>query len=309
MQEIVTRQQPLIPYDFQLRQFKTLSLKRFLSLNFIASMMQFGGLTLTTLNASPCPLWLASGASCGLIFMWGSRILPGIFLGGFLAYFLAKAGLILATIAAAIFTFQIGLLLRFSYRYIVPTLIFYERLLFLKFILLAGLLTAFATYILVIFSSHTKMPLSLLQQWLQWWLANLDGLLIFSFALIALDSYFSQLSTLKKHLFELFLLYGLLIACTIALLGSTHFIASICFTALICILHLVISRRYAWCGMAFAAFIIALLAYFGAILHAPFFHGSFLTPLSAFIYLEIFLFLWVVLGGCITKKGRTVVVG
>ncbi len=309
MSEIVASQQPLISPAAQTRQFNLLRLKRFIALNFIMMALQYAGLAISTLVSPNFPMWFASGVACGLIFMYGPRILPGIWLGSFLAYFFLKAGVVQPPfVYATIFALQAWLLLWLSYRYVTPTLLFYTRTTFFKFILLSAILTAVTTLTLELFSHLAfNNPQSSFMLWLQWWLANLVGLLIFSFALITADSYFPQFALLRRKSITVYVYYAILIMLAASVLFSHNLLITSCLALATLIVHMIISLRYNWCGMVASAFILGILLSFGALLEAPLFTVGFES--TTFIYLKILLLLAVLAGGCITitrtdRKGK-----
>lgn len=182
------------------QQFKKLSLQRFLMVNILVFFIQYGGLNLSTLSLNPFPLWFATGTACAYLFLRGYNVLPGIFLGNFFAYYLATANFSLALGCASLLTIQALLLLWFNYRYILnPSLIFYQLKQFIQFILFTAILTAWVSSLLLVIC-YPSMPITkpLFQIGLQWWLANLNGILIFSIAMISWDAYFPQYNSIKQ---------------------------------------------------------------------------------------------------------------
>lgn len=299
MLALVTKQQPFSPQTLS-QQFRRLSLIRFLGMNFIIFALQYTGLIISTFSASTFPLWFASGGACGLVFVWGERVLPGIWLGSVFAYLLQKAGLPLALAGASIFTLQAWVLLRLSYRYITPTLIFYSRLVYVKFILAAAILTAITTFLLVYLTFPVLyQPQAPIALWLQWWLANLGGLLIFAFMFTTFDSYFPQLPNLAKmNLLALGVYFAILITLAITLLFSTQLTFIMGLLVALFVVHFAISYRYGWAGMATAVFIAGLLLSFGVYLEAPLYNNS--LGLIVFIYIKLFLLAAVVFGGLVS---------
>ncbi len=217
--------------------FKKLILRRIITENISVLLLQYMGLMLTTLTLYPTPLWFASGTACAFIFMRGLSILPGIWLGSFIAYSLVKGP---AFYAATIFTLQAAFLLMLTHRFIGPSLIFNRVKPLLKFILCSSIITAISSFLLS--SSHFFLN----------WLANLNGVLIIGFGLITLDTYFPEVDVLKqKNRLILSLVFGLLLASTLA----NQLLLTLAFMLLIAII-------YNWCGIITGLFLIGITLVF-----------------------------------------------
>lgn len=269
------------------RQFQKLFIQRLLAENFLVFLLQYSGLTLSTLTSHPKPLWLACGTACAFIFLRGYSVVPGIFAGSFLAYYFAKSGLGLACTCAAIYSLQAFLLLYICQRFISPSLIFYRKISFVKFILCSAILTAAVSAALEYFCYDGAARLLV---WIQWWLANFNGIMVFSTALIALDTYFPQIETLKNlDKSKLGLLYGGLLVCVIALALSHTPALIICFAISSLLLTMLISKYYAWCGAVMAIFLLGLSLSLAALLGAPLFSNNFASSTAIFLQLILSL--------------------
>lgn len=279
------------------KQFKKLFINRLLKENILVFLLQYTGLMFTTLTPNPTPLWFASGTACAFIFLRGSGVLPGIWLGSFIAYLLAKTGIIIAFGCATIFALQADSIRRLTYRFSGPTLIFYHLKPFLKFIICIGIITAIASLLLEFFSySCLNKVLAPFDLWLQWWLANFNGTLIFACALITWDAYFPYVYALKKLIYsKASVLFSLLAILTILLLLNTNPLVVVGISLAILILTILISVFYGWCGVITAIFLSGIILSLGAILRAPYFET--IDYLSAeIIFIQIFLALQSILG-------------
>lgn len=240
---------------------KKLFMRRCLAENTVIFLLQFIGLIYSTLTPFPMPLWFASGTAAAFIFMRGYSILPGIVLGSFFAYYCANSGFTLALTCAVIYGLQAFLLLWISHRYITLTLIFYTRTTFIKFILFSAVLTAITSLVLTILCYATlQTHTSAFHLWLQWWLANFNGLVIFACALISLDSYFLHSQQLNfLHWPKLIFTYSLLFTLTLILLFSHQPMLILFLACATALLVLVISMTYGWCASVTAVFFSGLL--------------------------------------------------
>ena len=251
----IVNQHPTIAECSLATQSRKLFIYRLLAENSLVFLLQYIGLMFSTLTPHFSPIWFASGTACAFIFLRGYSILPGIGLGSFFAYYLSKATFLLSVSCAAVYTAQAFLLLYLSYRYISPTLIFYRRLLFIKFVVCASGITAFSSIALSLLCYSTlKFALS-------WWLANLNGVLIVAFALIAFDTYFPEMHALKKiNQYKLVLLYGFLFFCTIGFLMSEQFFTIFLFSLLTLFFIVAISANFGWFGAISALFLVGFFA-------------------------------------------------
>lgn len=205
-------------------QFRKLVFTRLCSENLFAFLLQLLGLNLSTLSNHPFPLWFASGTACAYVFMRGYTILPGIWIGSFFAYYFNHFGFVSATNCALIFTGQCALLFWLSLKWVSPTLVFYEKKLLIKFLILSCCITAISSFLLEI------AYLSIIQHvsfylWLHWWLANLNGTLIVGIALITLDAFFPDIEKLKTLRFTPVLSFSagfLIVVCSILLINNDY---------------------------------------------------------------------------------------
>lgn len=265
-----------------LRQFKKLWLSRLLTANLLVLFLQYEGLMLTTLNFSYSPLWFATGTAFGFMFLRGVRILPGVALGTFFAYCHAKSGLLFGGYAGVLFTAEAYLLVALCYRH---SFVFYERRLFCQFILCSLAITGFVSFALVagyyfMFSPQAE----LLTLWFSWWLANVNGVLIFGLGLIALDAFFPQFNQLQQVNKKLIsFLYGGLFLIVLCILFSTEPLVTLLLMNMTLPLTLMISRRYGWCGAVTAFFIMGFLFGISTILGSPMWKTPFSTETYFFV--------------------------
>jgi len=271
------------------QQFRTLSIKRFAAENLMLCLLQYSGLMLSTLLFTPGPLWFSSGVSTAFVFMRGYSILPGIWLGSFFAYFFSNSGIVLAFGCAAIHTFQTFLLLWLSYRYITPTLVFIRFSTFIKFLFCSSVVTALSSFLLVLLCfSNLQHPAAPFQLWMQWWLANLDGILIISLAIGTWDFYFSEINVIKNlNKMGLIFSFGSILALSLVLANCV--IPHLIMLSAVFTLPLIffISLRYGWCGTVAAMFILGSILSFSAYLNAPLF--SLHLPAATMIFIQSLL--------------------
>lgn len=241
--------------------FKKLVLKRLFAENMLLFLLQYTGLTLATLTAHPTPIWFAPGVACAFIFMRGYTILPGIFLGGCCAYWLMGATSIQTIACTSAFTLQTGLLLALSYRYSGPTLIFYDRKPYLTFILFSAIITAITSFCLTTLCLEPLYHSSqFLTAWLHGWLANMNSLWVFSFAIVTFDYYFAEwdkVFKLNKSL--IFILYGFLTVLAFVMALSSTLTAIIFIMPCLLLTQIAISRRLGWCGAIYSIFITGMI--------------------------------------------------
>jgi integral membrane sensor domain MASE1 len=279
-------QEPLIRPDLS-KQIKKLVVQRFIAVNILTLLMQYIGLTISTLSSLYSPLWLASGTACAFVFLRGASVLPGIWLGSFLAYLMANIGMLAAAACATILTLQAYLILVLSYRYISRTLIFYQTKRLLRFIFLAAAITAMSSYALIIIAI-SKLPsnINVLSVYLQWWLANFNGLIIFAFAIVTWDAFFAQIYQLKNQIHALLALFALLSFISLSSYQVEHvYIIAV----MVFILTAIISVKFKWCG-AVAALLLQGLFLSMTTLFDPtafFSNGKTVLSLEFFIAIEI----------------------
>lgn len=189
---LITRQYS--PVDFK-RQYQRLVRKRFLAENIFAFLLQYMGLMMSVLTPTYCPVWFASGTAVALIFLRGFRVAWGIGLGTLFTYYIVTRHIELASAAALIFVVQSLLIVWLTRRYIIPTLLFFKRKTFLTFVLFSGAITALSSFLLIL----TCLPVLDYALWLQWWIANLNGLLIVAIAWIMADAFLVQRKSLTGY--------------------------------------------------------------------------------------------------------------
>jgi len=259
MESIVSQNATVLQPDFK-KQFKKLCISRYLAENLLAFLLQYAGLMFSTLTSSSTLLWLASGTAAGFIFLRGYSILPGIWLGGFFAYYFSNTSILLASGCAIVFTLQAYLLFWLNLRYISPTPIIYRLTTLLKFLICSSALTATASFLLVLLCYSTlRHPLAPTALWLHWWLSNLNGILLFSIAIITWDMYFPQISALKYlSKTSIGALYGGLLILILLLLFSNSMVMAACLTVATLPLIIIISLRYGWCGTVSAMLLLTV---------------------------------------------------
>jgi len=284
-------------------QFKKLFLLRLLTENIFIFILQYIGLNLTTLSLTPSPLWFATGTSCAYLFLRGYSILPGIWLGTFSAYCMAKAYFWVAFACATVFSLQATLLLWLCYQYLNPTLLFYRLKIFAAFIGLTAIVTGISSFLLLCFCyaslSHVEPLLQLL---LQWWLANFNAILIFSCALITLDAYFSDFYAFKQ-LKSSAILFGLLFCIIITFIFSHTPVATTCMGLLVTLITVIISTNLGWCGAISAVFLTGMLLCFAGFMDGPVYF-TYCTSMTLLL-LQLFLCLNSIIGLGIGIKNQS----
>lgn len=252
--------------------YQKLILSRRLAENILVFLLQYIGLMFSGLTPLPSPLWTASGTALAFTFLRGFSVLPGIAVGSFLAYYLATQAFFLSATCATLLMLQAYLLVTFSYRYVSPTLLFFHRLIFLKFILLSCSLTALCSLALLIvcYPLLPSPPPSFFGYWLQWWLANFNGLFIIASALITLDAYYPEIEALKnihKPTF-IFLFSVLLLLITLIILNQNPLVTT---SAALLTLPLLsaISLRLSKPGAVSALFLLGFLLTLATSMTAP----------------------------------------
>ncbi len=263
--------------------------------------MQYIGLKLSIFVITPSPLWLATGSACAYLFLRGPTVLPGIWLGSLFGFYFDKMGLRLMFECATILTVQPLLLLQFSYRYLSPTLIFTHQRMFVKYILFTALLTAM-TSLMFVEICYPALPHneSFFQYWVNWWLANLNAIIIFSCAMITWDAYASSAQSIKQWR-TICMIFTTLSVLIIALAFSHTLISSTCLAFSILLMTVLISARFGWCGAIAAAFLSAISLSFAGLLDAPVF-ATYTAAMSLFL-VQLFLFLITIIGLSIAIGG------
>jgi hypothetical protein len=273
--------------------FKKMVLQRFLAANILAFLIQYIGLRMSSLDLLFTPVWIASGTAGALIFLRGPRILPGIWLGSAFAYYFANSGPFQAILCASVLALQAYVLLRFSYRFASPTLIFYQRHVFIRLSLVSMIVTAIISYFLTMISYSTiQSDFTWIQIWLQWWFANFNGLMIFACAIITWDAYFPQTYQLKKRISALVLVFGALVFLCLTLLFSHPPSFHLILVILLFLLTLGTSITFKWCGIITALFVQGLILNIAAFCVPALLPSHF----PSVLYLQLFIFLEIIFG-------------
>jgi hypothetical protein len=233
------------------------------------------------------PLCFATGTACAFIFMRGYSVLPGIWMGSFVAYYLAKVGVWLACGFASIYTLQALILLWICSHYIRPTLVFYQASLYIKFIICCSILTAVSSVIMLLLCYSTTLQFNL-DLWLHWWLANLNGILIVSTAIITFNKYFPQINrSIQQTTFQWIAVYTLLVMLMITLLFSHTPLLSMSLAFSIMLVIILMSAYTGWCGAITGLFILGLFLNLGTYMEAPLFLLG--TTKNTLIIIELYL--------------------
>lgn len=283
MQFFVKQHLHQMPPDLT-KQFKKLFIQRFISENIFIFIIQYIGLTLGTVSLNPTPLWLATGSSCAYLFLRGYSVMPGIFLGTLCAYLLAKAALWTAFLCASLFVLQAILLFMFCYRFLGPTLIFYNLKSFTLYILYTLILTGLISYLLLS-TCYTALSTTkpMLELGLQWWLANFNGVIIFSSGLLTLDAYFLDFYK-TDHLKNKIWLLGIFFILIAALLLSSSTTTIVFLGCMILLFTACVSFFYHWCAALGLCFLLGIILCFAILFDAPLF-----TSTLPFLAIEGFL--------------------
>lgn len=255
--------------------FEKLIFMRFLTENLFTFLLQYTGLMLTS---TVSVLNFASGSACAFIFMRGARVLPGIFLGSYCAYYLATHHFFFALKLASLDAMQAFGLLFLNYRCKNPTLIFANKKSFAIFCFIAFLLTCCISLI------HAPI------NFLAYWLCNLNGILILGTAIISWDFYFPDIGDIKKS----FLPFSLLTCLCLLLILNSSPLSNLSSALLIFLLSITISLKFKWCGTIGSASLIGLLLNIAALLQTP----LFTTPHAFYtvFYLQLILLSGTTLG-------------
>lgn len=288
---LVVQKQIHLRSDFA-AQFNKIVFNRLMAVTLLVFLLQYIGLSMSTLQYLFSPLWLASGTACALIFSRGCRILPGLWLGSLFAYFFANVGVLVAAGCATLYTLQAYLILQLSYRYSSPILIFYQRKLFFNFIVLGLVTTAVVSYCLaIILFPKINHHVTLMQIWLQWWSANFNGLFIFGCAVVTWDVFFPQLYLLNKSMKSVINLFGAIFILCVALLFVHQGLAFALMAFLLLILTGIVSIKFKWCGLVSALFIQGFILSFAGFVNGTLLPSSFAGSLilQGFLFSEICL--------------------
>ncbi len=155
--------------------FKHLVIKRLLAENLLLILLQMMGMKFCVLSNPSLPIDFAAGAAAAFIFMRGYTILPGIWLGSLFASLLSGWTFVAGGVIASAYTLQTAMLFFLCLRFISPGLVFLDKKLFLRFVLLCFFLGLCFSPILP-------------------WQANVAGLLIMTLAITNWDMYFPEMS-------------------------------------------------------------------------------------------------------------------
>ena len=250
---------------------QNLIIKRLLFNNILILLIQYSGINISQLSPTPSPIWFATGTACAYLFLRGASVLPGIWLGNFLAYYFASTGLWIAVNLSTVLSLQALALRWFCYRYLCPTLIFYQLTPFIKFIVFTAGLTALTSEALVFLYSlaiHDNHMLHI--TYLHYWFSNFNAILIFSVAYITWDAYFSRENTNKysDNLLK-YTLYFILILITIALTQPTSPNTSYFLALSNLFITIIISTKFSWCEAVTAGFLSGILFSFATFLGLP----------------------------------------
>lgn len=160
--------------------FKHLVISRFIAENLLLLLLQAMGMKFSVLSNPPLPVDFAAGTAAAFIFMRGYTILPGIWLGSFLACLLSGWTLSASNLLASGYALQTALFFFLCLRLVSPGLIFLTGKIFLRFALLCAFLAL------------------LFSQLLLSWQADLAGLLIVTLAITHWDMYFPEINEWRK---------------------------------------------------------------------------------------------------------------
>jgi len=279
-----------------LQTIKKIAITRFIAETVFIFLLQYIGLMMSTLSHYPAPVWLATGAACGFIFLRGARVLLGIGLGSFFAYIFATLNFLLSCEYALVFMLQAGLLLWISYRFVCPTLIFYQKKIFLKFIFCSGILTFLMSLILLFLNSSNNS----FQKLIYIWLANWSSILIISCGLLTWDTYFSAIN--KKKFLQFYFIYGLLAFIILLMIFNKPSLLTVILAVFLFSETFIISRYLGWSGVMAAVFLPALLFNLAAYLHAPIFSEITIPTIMILFFLQGLLLIETITGLWIAIK-------
>jgi hypothetical protein len=248
-----------------------LAFMRFFSETLLIFLLQYTGLVISSVEYQ-MPIQFAAGTACAFIFLRGYSVLPGIWLGSLAAYLFIHSHNTHVLLSATILTLQTALIYWLSCRLRIPTLIFYQKKSLVKFIGCAVLVVSLSS---IIIDRH---------QWLVYCLANLNGIFIISFALIAWDAFYPQIDLLKKQRkFPLYFSFTLLVSSVVGILITQNAFCLFSFIGLNLLIILFIKYKYGWCGAVSALFASGILLNFTSqFLFVPYS----LLSLQVFIFLE-----------------------
>lgn len=249
---------------------------RLLSNNFLILLIQYSGINLIIMSLNSPIIVFATGTALGYLFLRGFSILPGLFIGNFMAYYLAKAGFIPAMAYASVISIQALLILWINHRNGNPSLIFNDRIKYLRFIGEAMVITAGLSLVFqyINFFAIPQYQISWFS-WMQIWLAHLSAVLIFACAFITWDACCIGKSVLscgqKIILGGLFLL---LCSMTLASSLSTQMSQIVILGVLSLMVTMGIAIKFSWPETITAVSLIAICLYIADLLQEPAFTST-----------------------------------
>lgn len=164
----------------------------------------------------------------------------------------------MALVSGLICSLQAYLMLVLCYRFVGPSLIFYRRTLFYRFILLASGITLLACGVAWM-SYQGCMHCSPSTSFLNDWLANLSGIFMLTLPLLALDAYFPDIKQLQKFNKKIRVM-GLLFLMLLSLaVFSSHDIVKCVAISLLFFTSFAIAKKYGWPGANTVSFVIGFL--------------------------------------------------
>lgn len=227
------------------------------------ALLQYTGLMMSCLIDYPALLSFATGTSIAFIFLRGPRVLLGIALGTFIAYFSVISQFTIALCITGCVAANTWLLLACCHAWVTPNLIFHHKNSFIKFLLLASVLTLLTNLVISYLLGGNVL------YFLRIWFADINGLLVFSLAIVTWDAVFPEISSLR-HLkkWPLACCYGLLLFTGLMLWLSNNLYQVLCSYLLIPPLLMLLAKRWHKNGMIVGlftlGFMINLAAYFAA---------------------------------------------
>lgn len=236
-----------------------LRIQRSINENIFIFLLQYVGTLL--MITTPSFLWTASGTACGFIFLRGEGIVTGIWLGYFFAFFVLFKLILKASLLATILTLQPILILRMNYWFKNPTLIFYRMHLFLKYILTVMLLTLLTTLALFKICDQKQFLI-----FVEWWLANFLGTIIFSIGLVTWDIYFPEISQSRAIHLKNVLVVLLIVFAAVLLFFNFTPLLTLFISCLMLLVLIIQSMKYGWYHTVVLIVIEGLVCFFAAVL-------------------------------------------
>ena len=268
-------------------QLNKLFAQRLISENIFVFIIQYIGLNLQSTSLNTSALWFATGTSCAYLLLRGFTVLPGMFLGTLNCSLNGKSQLCSGFIMCQYF-FDTGFastLVLLSNRQPYPDFVCLKKFIF--FITYITILTGVMSYLLLRLCSYsiTQIEYSL-ELWAQWWLGNLNGILIFSSAFITFDAYFLDLYS-SKNLKTIYLIFGVLVFLLFMLSINHAALIKIILIIVIALYSMFISMHYGWWGSIAAAFISGIILCFAGIFDSLLIPN--VSPAMNLLLLKLFL--------------------